>query len=125
MPESAMPEETKRGDHEYVNAHLPEQCQAGLPPRSVFDAELAVINERRQQIKNIGSRDRTGCPRTGLAISGGGIRSASFGLGALQGLEACAGLEVIDLSLDGLGRRVHRLRADGGNAKYERQISIH
>src|SRR5450631_2312410 len=44
-----------------------------------------------------GTRNRTGIASyTGLAFSGGGIRSASFGLGALQALHTQCGIEGID-----------------------------
>ncbi len=89
-----MPEDAKRGDHDYVDAHHPGECQPGLPPKSVFDAERAAIKERREHNKNV--RDRPACSLTGLALSGGGIRSASFGLGALQALHAKSGIEGID-----------------------------
>src|ERR1700683_4594422 len=69
-----------------------------LSDKSVVDAEQTAVALRRQHIKElppppaghaggkIRRRDRSNSPRTGLALSGGGIRSASFGLGALQGL---------------------------------------
>lgn len=46
-----------------------------------FDDELAELRRRR------GDDPATTRPRLGLAISGGGIRSATFGLGVLQGLK--------------------------------------
>lgn len=90
-------EKTKRGDHDYVDAHSLEECQPGLPPKSVSRAEQAAIQKRRAYIRASGARDRTGYKSyTGLAFSGGGIRSASFGLGALQALHAKCGIEGID-----------------------------
>lgn len=92
-----MPDDATRGDHEYVDAHDPELCEAGCLPKPVCQAEHAAIHKRREYIKGIGNRDRTAYPSfTGLAISGGGIRSASFGLGALQALHVKSGIEGID-----------------------------
>ena len=74
----------------------------------VFDAERAAIESRREFIRNpqgrsqgntaaqASGRNRATAPLTGLALSGGGIRSASFGLGALQGLHVSIGIEGID-----------------------------
>jgi hypothetical protein len=79
-----------------------------LSDKSVMDAEQTAVALRREHIKElppppaghaggkIRRRDRSNSPRTGLALSGGGIRSASFGLGALQGLDVAAGIEGID-----------------------------
>lgn len=93
-----MPEEkTNRGDHNYVNAQSPDECLPGLPPKSVYRAEQAAIQKRRDYIMASGTRNRTGIASyTGLAFSGGGIRSASFGLGALQALHTQCGIEGID-----------------------------
>jgi hypothetical protein len=89
--------EAERGDHGYVDPHDPKLCQAGCLPKPVWEAEEAAIKERREYIKASGARDRTGYESyTGLALSGGGIRSASFGLGALQALHVSAGIEGID-----------------------------
>jgi hypothetical protein len=76
-----MPERGKRGDHDYV-ARDPDEPGGHLPP-PVFTAERAAIHERRRHLKTNSKRDISG-----LALSGGGIRSASFGLGALQALQA-------------------------------------
>lgn len=87
----------ERGDHPYVDPRDPKLCQAGCLPIPVFEAERAAISKRRQYIKDNGTRDRTGGNAyTGLALSGGGIRSASFGLGALQALHTKCGIEGID-----------------------------
>jgi hypothetical protein len=46
-----MPEEkTNRGDHNYVNAQSPDECLPGLPPKSVYRAEQAAIQKRRDYI---------------------------------------------------------------------------
>lgn len=52
--------------------------------RSAFEEELKVINQRRERNPN----DESGL--VGLAISGGGTRSATFGLGILEGLKVSA-----------------------------------
>ncbi|WP_051953707.1 patatin-like phospholipase family protein [Methylocapsa aurea] len=85
-----------RGDHDYVDACQPDELRPRLPPNSVTAAENVAINERRQYIRDNKGRDRTHAPFTGLALSGGGIRSASFGLGTLQALHAHSGIEGID-----------------------------
>jgi hypothetical protein len=95
--EMEIPHKAKRGDHEYVDAHDPKQCQAGYLPKRVYEAEHAAIKQRREYIKDNGKGDRTAFPSfTGLALSGGGIRSASFGLGGLHALNAYCGIEGID-----------------------------
>jgi len=94
-----MPEKSERGDHGLTDFKRPEGEPASetLQLRKfVLDAESNAITERREYLKNKGFRDRTACPLTGLALSGGGIRSASFGLGALQALHAYSGIEGID-----------------------------
>ncbi|MGA7383774.1 MAG: patatin-like phospholipase family protein [Methylocella sp.] len=92
-----MPDGHERGDHAYVYAHDSEQSQAGYLANPVREAEWAAISSRREYIKHEGKRDRTTYKSfTGLALSGGGIRSASFGLGALQALHAYSGIEGID-----------------------------
>jgi Patatin-like phospholipase len=91
-----MSDEAKRGDHGYVDARDCKECQPRLPPKSVYDAELAAIDKRRQYIKRNKNRDRVNrnlFPLTGIALSGGGIRSASFGLGALQALDVSFGIK--------------------------------
>jgi len=55
----------------------------------VFPAELEEIRQRRAQL-SLDSEALHGTPSTGLglvglALSGGGIRSASFSLGVIQG----------------------------------------
>lgn len=58
--------------------------------RPAAESRLAEI------IKRIHHRAKNGEPRTGLAISGGGIRSATFALGILQGLARKHILEAFD-----------------------------
>ena len=52
-------------------------------------------------------------PLVGLALSGGGIRSASFGLGVLQALQQLRLFSASRLRVHGLGRRLHRRLAAG------------
>src|SRR5437867_1707417 len=47
-----------------------------------------------------------------LCISGGGIRSATFGLGVLQGLARCGLLRQVPLSFHRVGWRIHRQLAE-------------
>jgi len=56
----------------------------------IRNAERDAIQARRQA--NVGRRDRLNSELTGVALSGGGIRSASVSLGALQGLEVGFGI---------------------------------
>jgi len=97
-----------RGNRPYVDilAAYPDESFAKNP---VGEAEKSAIDKRRLAIKERpaakdcpAGRDRTGdCPLTGLALSGGGIRSAAFNLGALQAFHAYSGIEGIDyLSTD-------------------------
>lgn len=73
----------------------PNVPPADGPLGALFDAEAALIVERRRiagvgtQAEGIESDDAqtdAELPRVGLAISGGGVRSATFGLGLLRGL---------------------------------------
>lgn len=80
----------------YIDAHATEECDGGYLAKSILKAERAAIDERRAHTRARKNRDRTACPTSGLAISGGGIRSASIGLGALQALHAYSGIEGID-----------------------------
>ena len=66
----------------------------------IFSAELAEIGKRRRT-RNLGSPKFSPSPSVtngliGLALSGGGIRSATFGLGVLQGLIAKSKFKFID-----------------------------
>jgi hypothetical protein len=70
--------------------------------QDVLPLERAAIKARREHIRGQGRRDRTTCARTGVALSGGGIRSASFALGALQALDARAGIEGVDSGIEGV-----------------------
>jgi hypothetical protein len=61
----------------------------------------------------------------GLALSGGGIRSASFCLGALQALDKAGVLKKIDLPFHGIGRRLHRYCFIGRDEPFEGCLSVH
>jgi hypothetical protein len=95
-----------RGNHELTFRFTPGQ-KSDTPARllaerrgiricddAVMDAERAAIESRRARMR--GDRDRTKCELTGVALSGGGIRSGSVALGALQGIE-------VAMQLDGSG----------------------
>lgn len=61
---------------------------------AVITAEYGRIRERRRQAGlSAGSPERDAI---GLALSGGGIRSATFNLGLLQALQSCGLLKYID-----------------------------
>jgi hypothetical protein len=99
MPEPPKPEVAKRGDHPWVDALSDEQKDADVHlAKSVYEAEIEAIKKRRQYVKTqaIKPRNRDGCSHTGIALSGGGIRSASFALGALQAFHQHSGIEGID-----------------------------
>ena len=71
--------------------------------RRLLAAERVQIDRRREVMKRRAATvgggdcgDRTQAPLTGLALSGGGIRSASLCLGALQALNQDAGVAGID-----------------------------
>jgi len=76
-----------RGDHPYIVARLDEHGDEDNGdedqlPKAVLSAEVENINARRAI--NGKSRYKLDCCQpTGLALSGGGIRSASFCLGAI------------------------------------------
>ncbi|MBI2927660.1 MAG: patatin-like phospholipase family protein [Verrucomicrobia bacterium] len=66
----------------------------------VFPAELAEIRQRREVV-GASAAELSGAPSTrlglvGLALSGGGIRSATFSLGALQALARHGVLRAVD-----------------------------
>jgi hypothetical protein len=68
-------------------------------PGADFDTEIRPAEREAIQARRLingNRRNRPGSELTGVALSGGGIRSASVGLGALQGLE-------VGLGIDGAG----------------------
>ena len=76
-----------RGCHPYINVRPDEQSDEDRLPKEVFAAEVQNINRRRKR-NGKSAYDPDCCQPTGVALSGGGIRSASFCLGALQALQA-------------------------------------
>jgi hypothetical protein len=76
--------------------------QKGLPAehfRSVFAAELKEIGDRRQATDRqpvTRSGPTTELGLTGIALSGGGVRSATFCLGVVQSIIARCGLQRLD-----------------------------
>lgn len=93
-----MTEEPKRGEHPFAP---PRDGAHREPPFEtyVLPVEDKAVKARRAHIRDKGgqrARDRTQSPLTGLALSGGGIRSASFALGALQALHVQCGIEGVD-----------------------------
>jgi hypothetical protein len=76
-----------------------------VPERAAIDRRRARINKLPMPpsvddtAAKTARKDRTNSDLTGLALSGGGIRSASFGLGVLQGLHVgvdAVGIDGID-----------------------------
>ena len=67
----------------------------------VFPAELEEIEQRRKNAgieqEGISGPPSTGKRLVGLALSGGGIRSAPFSLGILQGLARHGVVRHVDL----------------------------
>lgn len=64
----------------------PEELAFELELESIRRLEIAAIDDRRQRLKRLPVSEAGGGDLTGLALSGGGIRAASFALGALQAL---------------------------------------
>ncbi len=64
-------------------------------PKELSDAEQKLIDVRRKAA-NPESTDISTAPKIGLALSGGGIRSATFSLGILQALAKLKILPRID-----------------------------
>ena len=81
----------------------------------IRNAELEAIAIRR--LRNAERRDPVNSELTGVAFSGGGIRSASVCLEALQGLEVAlgaggaGGIDAVDY-MSTAGRWLSGLRAD-------------
>jgi hypothetical protein len=87
--------EKSERDERYVDIQKDYQDKP-FATTPVARAERKAIEGRRKAIKDKKGLDRTGTPLTGVALSGGGIRSAAFNLGALQALHAYSGIESID-----------------------------
>src|SRR5262245_57910487 len=80
----------------------PEGARRATPfLRDVFPAELAYVAERRRAAGSVRAATPEGPPTTrhdliGLALSGGGIRSATWSLGILQALHRRGVLPHVD-----------------------------
>ncbi|HJV21797.1 MAG TPA: hypothetical protein VJ570_03820, partial [Holophagaceae bacterium] len=72
------------------------QPRPGEYPEALAQAENAFIRTRREQVRAV-LPIAEGAPAVGLALSGGGIRSATFCLGVLKGLAKAKVLPRIDL----------------------------
>jgi patatin-like phospholipase len=73
-------------------------CEDSVGFHDVTDRELDAIEQRRQRAFSNGSSDRSQLPSTlcGLALSGGGIRSAAMSLGFLKSLYRGGLLRYVD-----------------------------
>jgi hypothetical protein len=104
MSNVSLGADATRGDHAFtltfdrekeLDREVPAARSAARPlEQSVFETEQNAVRARRHKLQN--ARDRTNNALTGVALSGGGIRSASFALGALQGLNVELGIGGID-----------------------------
>ncbi|MFZ2170111.1 MAG: patatin-like phospholipase family protein, partial [Methylococcaceae bacterium] len=70
--------------------------QSGITFKTVFEKEREVIKQQRENRKDTNLDEKAPDTLIGLAISGGGIRSASFALGVLQSLDKNNKLRSVD-----------------------------
>jgi hypothetical protein len=98
---AGRPEGSARGAGAEAEKNL-EAASRVLDFAKVLEQEHEAIQKRRDHITVQGGRNRTTCAHTGVALSGGGIRSASFALGALQALDARIGKEGSDSGIAGV-----------------------
>ncbi len=89
--------------------------------KKVLEGEEKVIQEKRQKYHP----EDQGGPSFGIALSGGGIRSATVNLGVLEVLNACQVLSRADYlsSVSGggyIGGYVHAKIKQGGSASFQR-----
>src|SRR5262245_5783461 len=70
-----------------------KRCTPFLYPTELRNAENNLVEERRKKV--FGNQAKSG-ERVGLALSGGGIRSATFCLGVLQILARTRMLRKVD-----------------------------
>ena len=95
----------------------------------VFKKELAEISHRRKAANSQQPDVETNLSPSaehglvGLALSGGGIRSATLCLGALQALAKQRGPEVSRLSLNGFRGWIHRLLPEFGHEQDRRRTA--
>lgn len=82
-------DEAKSGPKPKPKPKRKADAGSDIPPfQPVQEAETEAINERRKVWFENGEGLGPGAPHFGIGLSGGGIRSASFCLGALQALDA-------------------------------------
>src|SRR5690606_17379219 len=89
-----MSDETAREEAPIAPAAAETTAPGRLPPEFA-QGELASVRARRAAL-GLELADAESCGRVGLAISGGGIRSATFGLGVLQSLAKQQRLRHVD-----------------------------
>ena len=70
--------------------------QSNITFKSVFAEEREIIKQQRENREDTNLKEKDPDTLIGLAISGGGIRSASFALGVLQSLDENNKLRSID-----------------------------
>ena len=70
--------------------------QSNITFKSVFEEEREIIKQQREHREDTNLKEKDPDTLIGLAISGGGIRSASFALGVLQSLDKNNKLRSID-----------------------------
>ncbi|MCA1616502.1 MAG: hypothetical protein LC800_20890 [Acidobacteria bacterium] len=83
---------------ENKKAAAPETDRGAIPFAEVFKGEWAEVCARREKAKLTPCGDKSAPPPdiAGLSLSGGGIRSATFCLGLLQGLKGAGVLKEFD-----------------------------
>lgn len=96
------------------------EASNGVPLKKVLEDEGKVIQEKRQKYHP----EDQGGPSLGIALSGGGIRSATVNLGVLEVLNACHVLSRADYlsSVSGggyIGGYVHAKIKQGGPAIFQ------
>ena len=109
-------------------AVAPPECAAADPALAddwvaLCAAEQQAIGERRRKVLGpaaSGKQSELDLPRIGLALSGGGVRSATFALGLMRGLAQSHGPDAPEpesaqrtLTSEGLLGRLGFFRASG------------
>ena len=111
MAESGRSDVTDRAPTEA--AHLAEVLECEFCELHGSDFQEKMFPSLREDGKPKTLWDKIhslpGDGRTALCLSGGGVRSAAFNLGVLQGLARLGLLEPLSLSLDCLRRWLHRM----------------
>ena len=88
-----------------------EERAASYPYVEAENVQILLEQEWKKISGPSGERGHGREGSAGLALSGGGIRSAIFSLGGLQALARAGWLEKIRLPVDGFRKRIHRLLA--------------